>query len=317
MRAERKIFIFDGVFAKMVKYICDRSVSIAEKKRSVVDMVRFIVDSTFGLTLDEAENLGVRVVNLTLLLDGKEYPEGYCGQWNEFYDAYAKSKSGAKTSQPSPKMFMNAMDSVYAEDDGSDIVIMTIGNRLSGTVSSASVAKMQYPDRNIAVIDSHNAAGSALLLLRSAGEFAQSGASFSEVTEYIEDLKKRTFILFIPARLTELARGGRVSKLVSTIGNILNIKPVFRFGQNEVSIPIKTLGLKLAVGKAVGLLPDECESIAACYIAEDSRLPIITDKLREKYGLTDIDILPVSPVLGAHIGLGAIGVAIIAKKQGE
>ena len=64
-------------------------------------------------------------------------------------------------------------------------------------------------------------------------------------------------------------------------------------------------------------MPDECESIAACYIAEDSRLPIITDKLREKYGLTDIDILPVSPVLGAHIGLGAIGVAIIAKKQGE
>lgn len=278
-------------------------------------MVRFIVDSTFGLTLEEANKLGVCVVNLTLTLDGKEYPEGYCGQWNEFYDAYAKSKSGAKTSQPSPKMFMNAIDSIYAEDADSDIVILTIGDRLSGTVSSAGIAKLQYPERNIAVVDSNNAAASALLLLREAVKFAQSGASFAEVLDYIEDLKSRTYILFIPVRLTELARGGRVSKLVSTIGNILNIKPVFKFGRNEVNIPVKTLGLKLAVSKAMNLLPAEYDSIAACYIAEDSRLPIITDKLREKYGLTEVDVLPVSPVLGAHIGLGTIGVAVIAKKS--
>lgn len=278
-------------------------------------MVRFIVDSTFGLTRAFALENGVKVVNLTLTLDGKEYPEGYAGEWDEFYNAYAESKSAAKTSQPSPKMFMNAIDEIYAEDKDSDIVILTIGDRLSGTVSSAQIAALQYPDRNIAVIDSNNAASSAYLLLCELLDAAKAGADFESVKALTEDLKSRTFILFIPARLTELARGGRVNKLVSTIGNILNIKPVFRFGKNEVNIPFKALGLNRAVKQAMTLLPAKFDRIAACYIRDDSKLDLIKDRLKSDLGVEDPEVSSVSPVLGAHIGLGAIGVAVIASKE--
>ena len=70
-------------------------------------MVKFVVDSTFCLTREYAEAHDIRIVSLTLTLGDKEYVEGYSDEWGEFYRDYANGKNAAKTSQPSPKAFMN------------------------------------------------------------------------------------------------------------------------------------------------------------------------------------------------------------------
>ena len=49
-------------------------------------MIRFIVDSTFGITKEFAEENNVKVVKLKMILDGETTEEGYQETWAEYYE---------------------------------------------------------------------------------------------------------------------------------------------------------------------------------------------------------------------------------------
>lgn len=270
-------------------------------------MVKFIVDSTFGLTREFAENNGIKVVGLTLTLDGKEYREGFCDEWNEFYDAYAAGKSAAKTSQPSPDMFVQAIKDACG-DEADDAIVFTIGDRLSGTIGSAKIAAMQFPDRRVEAIDSHNGGPSSLMFLKEMLKARDEGKSFDELCAYALEIRDKFSTKFVPVTLTELARSGRVSKLISRIGNVLNIKPVFEYRANELTVLYKALGLKRAMQYAVESIPKDCESIALLYIHDDKFVEQLKERLLSARGLESVEVYPMCPVGGAHIGLGTVGI---------
>lgn len=278
-------------------------------------MVKFIVDSTFGLSEAYARENDIQVVSLTLTLDGKEYEEGYKEEWGTFYSDYAASKSAVKTSQPSPKKFQDAVDNILSKDKDSEIIIMTIADRLSGTIGSAQIAALQYPDNKIAAVNTHEAGPSALMFLQEMVSAQKSGASFDELLALCDDLKERIAMQFIPASLTELARGGRVNKLLSRIGNILKIKPVFEFAKNDLSVYAKTLGFNRAVSAAIEHLPKKFDRLLVYYIGDDKNVQPLKERLFKKFGLPGIDVEPMCPVGGAHIGIGTVGIVTLASKE--
>lgn len=280
-------------------------------------MVHFIVDSTFGLTKEYAKRHGVRVVELTLMIGETEYNEGYSGEWDAFFADYGNSRFGAKTSQPSPEAFMRAIDEIISSDPDAEILILTIGGRLSGTVFSARIAVMQYPEINIAVIDTKCASVASFLMLDELIKLRDLGADFSDVVNCAEDLTDRVSILFIPSSLVELARGGRVNKLLSRFGSMLNIKPVFEFSGNNITVRGKPLGLKRAAALAVSFLPRDYDRLSLVYIHDGTNVDVLRDRLRRDMEIADIDVMPVSPILGAHIGIGTVGIASIKHKDSD
>ena len=271
-------------------------------------MVNFIVDSTFGLSREFAAENNIKVVSLTLLLDGKEYKEGYCEDWNEFYNAYAAGKSAAKTSQPSPDLFAGAVREILEEQPESDVMIFTIGDRLSGTIGAAKIAAMQFPNIRIEAIDSHNGGPASLMFLQEMMKARDGGMEFDALVKHADEIRDKFSTIFVPVTLTELARGGRVSKLISTIGNILNIKPVFEYRANELKVLYKTLGVKRAMQYAVDYIPKDCERIAILYIKDDKYVEQLKSILLPARGLESVDVLPMCPVGGAHIGMGTVGI---------
>ncbi len=278
-------------------------------------MVRFIVDSTFGLSRAFAEENGVQVVSLTLLLDGKEYVEGYREDWDAFYKKFVKSKSGAKTSQPSPQKFQDAIDKILAEDANSEILILTIADRLSGTIGSASIAAAQYPNIRIKAINTRAAGVSALVYFQEMFKAAKAGASFDELLALSDDLVERIAMQFIPASLNELARGGRVNKLLARIGGILNVKPVFEFAKNELTVYSKTLGFNRAVAAAIAHLPKKFDRLLVYYIGDDKNIEPLKERLFRTFGLPDIEVESMCPVGGVHIGVGTVGIVTLASRE--
>ena len=278
-------------------------------------MVRFIVDSTFGLSREEAKARNIEVVSLTLLIGDKEYTEGYREDWDGFYADYARSKMGAKTSQPSPEKFTEAIERIFAEDENSEIMILTIADRLSGTIGAARIAAAQYEGKRVEAFNSNEAGPSALLLLREMHDVATAGATFDELVDMLEDLKQRIAMQFVPATLTELARGGRVNKLLSKVGNILKIKPVFEFAKNELSIYAKTLGLNRALDAAIAHLPEKFDKLFVYYIGSDKNIEPLRERLFRKFGLERIEVEPMCPVGGVHIGIGTVGIVTLASKD--
>lgn len=277
-------------------------------------MVKFIVDSTFGLSKEYAKENDVKKVSLTVRIGEKEYPEGFNDEWDEFYSDYAQQKTAATTSQPAPRAFMDAIDEIYADNADADVIILTIGDRLSGTVGSANVAALQYPSKRVGVINTHCGAISAFLFLDEMVKAEKDGKNFDELMEFAEDLRERLSVTFIPASLTELARGGRVNKLISMIGTVLKIRPVFIYVHNELEVTAKCLGTKNAIASAVSGLPKKYDRLIACYIGDDKNVEMLKSKLCSELNLPDVEVYPVSPVLGAHIGVGTVGIAVLQSK---
>lgn len=280
-------------------------------------MVRFIVDSTFGASREYTQENNIKVVSLTISIGAKEYEEGYNDTWGDFYKELAKSKIGGKTSQPSPEKFQRAIDEIFDEDENSEIIIMTIADRLSGTINAAKVAVDQCAGKKVIALNTCEAGPSALVFLQEMVAAKNAGASFDELLEYAKDLQERIAMQFIPASLTELARSGRVNKLLSRVGNILKIKPVFEFAKNDLTIYAKVLGLNRAIDAAISHLPKKIERILLYYIGDDKNIPALKERICARLGIADVDVQPMCPVGGVHIGVGTVGIVTLAKKDGK
>ena len=103
--------------------------------------------------------------------------------------------------------------------------------------------------------------------------------------------------------------------LFRSVGNILKIKPVFEFAKNDLTIYAKALGFNRAVEAAIAHLPKKFDRILVYYIGDDKNIEALNDRLYRKLGLSGIDVEPMCPVGGVHIGIGTVGIVTLASKE--
>lgn len=274
-------------------------------------MVKFIVDSTFGVSKEMAKEHDIKIVSLKLILDGVVEDEGFEETWNDFYKRFSESPNFPTTSQPNAESYIEAIEQIYAAEPDAEIAILTIASCLSGTINSAIIAKNAYEGKKIAVIDSMNATLACSLMIEELIEYTNSGKNLDEVAAYIEELKDRLSIQFIPDTMKYLKKGGRVGALSSLIANIISIKPIFDVRKNVVAVPQKALGLAKAITVMVKRLPENIKKLYVAYISNNKNVPIILEKLESILGLKNVVVRAVDPVFGIHVGIGAIGIACL------
>ena len=276
-------------------------------------MIRFIVDSTFGITKDFAAQNNVKVVKLKMMLDGETTEEGFENEWADFYEKLKASKNFPTSSQPSPQDFIDAINEIYSEDKDAEIFILTIGERLSGTINSATLAANNFEGKKIQAIDTGAACACSALMLEEMLKLANDGKTFEEISALAPTIKDSVSIAFVPATMEYLKRSGRVGKLAASVLDILKIKPIFHFKNNILSIPKKSLGLGKAFIDAISLIPAKFKQLAVCYIYEELNLPKLIEKVKAKFPKLEIRKMPISPMFGVHVGIGAVGIATLAE----
>lgn len=276
-------------------------------------MIRFIVDSTFGITREFAEENKIKVVKLKMMLDGETTEEGFHDEWNAFYEKIKTSKNFPTSSQPSPQAFIDAIEEIYQEDKDAEIFILTIAEYLSGTINSANLAVSNFEGKKIKAIDTGAVCACSVMMLEEMIDLAREGKTFEELAEIAPRIKENLQIQFVPSTMEYLKRGGRIGKLSATILDVLKIKPIFLFKNNEISVTKKTLGLAKAIVDAISMLPKKIKKIAACFIYEETNLPMLFNKLSAKFPKIKIAKFAVSPMFGVHVGIGSVGIATLAE----
>lgn len=136
---------------------------------------------------------------------------------------YASSEA-ASSACPSPQAYQAAFE-------GADqIIVVTLTGTLSGSFNSARVARDMYleehPDAKIHLIDSLSAGGEMDLLVTEINRLIASGLEFEEVVSAITTYQENSKLLFVLAKVDNLVKNGRLSKLVGTIVGLLNIRMV-------------------------------------------------------------------------------------------
>lgn len=279
--------------------------------------VQILTDSTSYLSQEIREALNIRVVSLNLSF-GDESMREIDLENSSFYNMMAE-KGIPTSSQPSTGEMYQEMEG--AVQNGDPLCCIFLSSDMSGTFSTGqSVKEMilaDYPEAKIEIIDSRSNClqlGYAVIM---AAREAKAGKPLEQVKEAALAAIKRTRFLFIPENLEYLRKGGRIGGAGALIGNLFKIIPVLTVedGQTTVLMKVRTKqkALKTMVDK---MLQDislyGVSEIAVVHINCLREAKELAGQLSESLNL-EVDIMSIGPVIGLHVGPGAIGITYYTK----
>lgn len=218
------------------------------------------------------------------------------------------SSAASKSACPSPDDYLKSFE-------GADtIFVVTITGTLSGSNNSAQVAKKifleEHPDAHIHVIDSLSAGGEVDLLVTKLNELIQQDLSFDEVVQVINRYQEKTKLLFVLAKVDNLVKNGRLSKLLRTVVGLLNIRMVGEASQTgTLELLQKARGSKKALASAIEELLKAGYKGGRLIIAHRNNEKFcqqISQLIQEKYPQAQIETVPTSGLCSFYAEEGGI-----------
>ena len=281
-----------------------------------------ITDSSADLPKSVSDAMVVTVIPLEVNIDdiGCKYNDEI--DIKEFY-GWLRDKKGAKTSAINMDRFAEIFEG-YAMD-GKDVLYIGFSSGLSATFmagkNAAEETAEKYPDRKIIAVDSLCASLGQGLIVKLAVDKKNTGATIDEVAAYVEEIKMNLCHWFTVEDLFFLKRGGRVSAATAVMGTVLQIKPVMHVDDAGKLINVEkargraaSINSLFAKMKDTAIVPEKQTvyiSHGDCY--DDAKK--LADMITAEYGITDILISEVGPVIGAHSGPGTLALFFIGSKR--
>ena len=258
----------------------------------------------------------VKMIRSTLNLGGKEYEDYVDIQAKEFYDIIqANPDIDVSTSQTST----GKIASVYEElkDEGyTDVIAIVISSKLSGTYQGAVLAKDMVPGINVYVIDSRSVSYGEAFLVLEAIKLIKCGHKTRDIIDKLEKIRDNIYIYVLVDTLKFLVKNGRLSATSGFLGTLLKIKPLLHVQRDGSLVPFEKIR---TTGKAQQRLlevvrHDVDGKNVVMFIAytnnQDKAAEIKKEILAFRPDIT-VELVPLTPVVGAHAGPGTLGVGYI------
>lgn len=247
-------------------------------------------------------------VPLTIQVDETIYRDDAQLNIDQMMEEMYATTTASKSACPSPDDYMKAFD-------GADhIVVVTITGTLSGSYNSAEIAKKIYleehPDTRIHVIDSLSAGGEVDLLVRKLNHLVTEGFDFEQVVDGITVYQAKTKLLFVLAKVDNLVKNGRLSKLIGTVVGLLNIRMVGEASKTgTLELLQKARGQKKAIKAAFDELIKAGYAGGHITIAHRNNEKFIKQfsaMIREKFAQASIEVLPTSGLCSFYAEEGGL-----------
>lgn len=273
--------------------------------------ITLITDSTAYIDPSFLEKEGIHRVPLYVNFEGETTPEGLPGEFDPFFQRLSESKDFPSTSQPSVGDFKTVYEEIFRNNPDSEIIVITISSKLSGTYNSAqSAAKMLESDK-ISVIDSYSAAANLRHLVTIANSLIKEGKTREEIVQVIEEQKLRGKVFLTVGTLNYLKKGGRLSGSQAAIGSLLNVKPIIALEEGALKPVDKVRGRNKALAKMVSFVQEKPLYISICHIDALDEAETVSKQIQEKYPGVQVGIEQLGPVIGSHLGPKALGICYL------
>ncbi len=284
-----------------------------------------ITDSSCDLPDNLVKALELEVLPLSFIMDGKTYrnwPDNREMSPDQFY---GKEREGlmATTNAVNVGEAADAIEAVLKQ--GKDALILAFSSGLSTTCNSFQIAAQelaeQYPDRKIYVVDTLCASLGQGMFVYQAAKLRQEGKTMEEVRDWAEETKLRQCHYFTVDDLFFLKKGGRVSAATAVVGTMLQIKPVLHVDNEGHLINVaKARGRKASLTALVDKVGELAEDPASqtMFISNSDCLKdaqFVADEIKKRYGVKEIIINSIGPVIGAHTGPGCVALFFMGKHR--
>ena len=202
--------------------------------------IAIVTDSNSGIVQAEAKELGIYVIPMPFMIDGKDYLEEINLTQEEFYQ---KLTEGAEisTSMPSPGSVTDLWDELLKEYD--EIVYIPMSSGLSSSCQTAIMLADDY-DGKVVVVNNQRISVTMRQSVLDAMELAEAGKSAAEIQTILEEQKMESSIYIMLNTLTYLKRGGRITPAAAALGTLLKIKPVLQIQGDKLDAFAKARTVK-------------------------------------------------------------------------
>ena len=277
-----------------------------------------MTDSSCDLPQELADQLGLEVLPLEVMADGKNYRNWLDGREIGFKEFYKLAREGKelKTSAVNTAAFEEKMEKLLEE--GKDILYIGFSAGLSTTYNSGEAAarelREKYLDRKIYTVDTLAASLGQGMIIYYAAKKKEAGATIEEVRDFVENEKLHMCHWFTVDDLNYLKRGGRISAATAAIGTMLSIKPVMHMDNEGHLVAVgKARGRKAALCQLLDTMGElgeglEGQTTFICHSDCMDDAQYVASQMKERFGVAQVNINWIGPVIGAHTGPGTIGI---------
>jgi DegV family protein with EDD domain len=271
-------------------------------------MVAIVTDSAANLPGGLASELGIEIVPMYLKFGERVYRDGVDLAPSDFYRRLVEDAEIASTSTPAPADFLEA----YERTGQGEIVCITVASAMSSAHHEATLAAERFQGR-VEVVDSLNASMAQGFVALEAARRAAEGSAQAAVADRAREVARAARLCATIDTFEFLRRSGRVRKLQAYAATMLDIKPVFRFSEGEVTPVARPRTRRRALARLVEETLREAEGrpihLAAIHAAAEDEARSLIQSISQRIEVVESIVTEVTPVIGAHTGPGLVGTA--------
>ena len=276
-------------------------------------VIRIVTDSTCDLPVSVIDDLGIVVIPLYINIGDQGFLDGIDITRQEFYSNLADYPSHPTTGTPGTAAFTQAFDALVAQG-AEEIISIHISEKLSATINVARTAAEEYQKVKVTVRDSGQLSIGTGFQVELAARMAREGKSSSEILDSLDSLRSRTFVTAGLDTLEFLRRSGRMNRFMTGIGSLIQLKPILTMkdglpGSDRVRTSIR------AEKRLVSLLEKNLpiERFALLHTNAHRKAEEFKKKIEKHLPEGEIFSMDITPVIGAHLGPGVVGYAVVTK----
>ena len=272
-----------------------------------------VVDTNSGIMPEEAAHMGISLIPMPFLIDGKEYLEGEDCSQDFFFERMA---AGAEvgTSQPSPGGIAELWERLLEENDA--VLHFPMSSSLSGSCQTAKALALDYPGR-VFVVDNRRISVTLRESVRGAQRLLAEGKSAEEVHRILEERGGESSIYIAVNTLEYLKKGGRVTAAGAAMGTLLNLKPVLQIQGGKLDAFKKCRGMAAACDAMLQAMEKDLRErfpgremrLFAAYSGDRAAGESWLGQVRAAFPEREVELAALPLSICCHIGSGALAIA--------
>lgn len=280
--------------------------------------VAIVTDSNSGISQAEGKELGIYVIPMPFLVDGKLYFEDVDMNKEQFYH-FLENDADLSTSQPSPGDVMDLWDKLLKEYD--EIVHIPMSSGLSASCSTAMGLARDY-DGKVQVVDNQRISVTMQQSVMDAKHLVAAGKSAAQIKEILEKEALESSIYLMVDTLKYLKKGGRITPSAALLGSALNLKPILQIQGDKLDAYKKVRGVKAAKKNMLEAMKKDVEGRFSDYVTKGQlklHVAYTTDEETAKQWKEEVQNMfpdiaitrmdPLSFSVTCHTGPGVLAIA--------
>ena len=277
--------------------------------------VQVITDSNSGIFPEDGAKLGIGVVPMPVIVDGKEYLENVTLTRKQFFE-WQEADRNIVTSQPAPETLIEMWDKALKEYK--EVVYIPMSSGLSSSCQTAKVLAEDY-DGRVQVVDNRRISVTMKQSVLEANYLAEQGWDAKKIHDLLEERGSQSSIYIAVDTMKYLKKGGRVTPAAAALATALNLKPVLQIQGGKLDTYAKVRGKKGAQEKMLQAIEDDMKNrfpkqkvlIKGAYTCSDEEAQEWLAKIRGRFPGYKITVDPLALSIAVHIGTGATAVVVM------